>query len=436
MSTLAGAARQLLRFAPARGAAATGLLLRGLAYGRVDPFRELNDYCLAHRASTAAWLEGLAHRRVRGFLAIDGSRFSRVLSSFLQSPDSRRVVERFTAAPGAADTAFRDILVLKAPGPGERGVVMLKYTKKFELFAALFDLERVLADYYVVLEPCWAGYCDPGILMFVSTVNEVVVQCPEPADFAFIQQLGTNLVPSRLGASDWVDADLFAGEASATKDYDLVMVANWGLRKNHRRLFAALPRVRRRPLSILLIGYAWEGRTAADVRREFAAHDLRDVHLELKERLTAADVAAHLRRSKVFLLLAEKEGSNKAIVEALFTGVPAIVYDGFVGGARTKINPQTGMLSSFRDLASSIDDMCERHLSFTPRAWALAHTGSRNATRLLNDQLRSIATAKGERWTTDIVEKVNRPNMAWASPDALPAEAQTALASGYRRSGC
>jgi glycosyltransferase involved in cell wall biosynthesis len=286
----------------------------------------------------------------------------------------------------------------------------------------LFDLRAVMKEYFIVLEPCWAGYCDPSILMFAAGEREVLVQSPEPSDHSFIEELSRNLVAVPLGASDWVDKDLFEGAVAdkRAKRYDLVMVGHWGRQKNHRELFRALARVERRPLSILLVGFPWAGRSSADIENEIEREGLNGVSFEIRESVPAIEVARYLSESKVFLLLAEKEGANKAVVEAMFSNVPAIVYEGFIGGAANKINTQTGILTSFAKLPIAIERMLSTYDSFTPRAWALANTGSRNATFKLNANLRSLAEARGERWTTDIVEKVNKPNLAYKDPNAVP----------------
>ena len=57
--------------------------------------------------------------------------------------------------------------------------------------------------------------------------------------------------------------------------------------------------------------------------------------------------------------------------------------------------------------------MLDNYKSFSPREWALKNTGSKNATIKLNQFIRSIAENKGEKWTTDIVEKINIPNLAY-----------------------
>jgi hypothetical protein len=96
--------------------------------------------------------------------------------------------------------------------------------------------------------------------------------------------------------------------------------------------------------------------------------------------------------------------------------VPAIVYERSIGGARSRINRATGILSSDEDLADRIVYMLDHYSEFTPRAWALEHTGSAIATSVLNETLRSVVTSAGGRYSEPIVQKTNSPNLAYKEP--------------------
>jgi glycosyltransferase involved in cell wall biosynthesis len=428
--TLLDIRKRLFRFWVVRGLAGTFFLLRGLVTLPLAPYRGITDLCWVHRVSGVAALQRMALGVItaRVFAPPPGSGW--LMQAFLGSAASVRAANRILRREAEFDTMFRDIMVLKAPRDGEKGVIVLEYTVRFDLFVALFDFTRIIRDYYIVLEPCWAGYCDPSILMFANTGTDVIVQAPEQRDFEFIERLACNLKPINLGSSDWIDADLFAPPAAGSaRPFDLIMVANWARHKNHRKLFAALEHVRHRPISVLLVGVDWAGRTGRDVLAEMKRFDLPHVTIELKTSIPAKEVAMCLAQSKAFLLLSEKEGSNRAIVEALFADTPAILYEHFIGGAKGKINPQTGILSTFEGLAAAIDEMLDRREQFTPRQWALQHTGSRNATAKLNAALKEIAIRRGEKWTTDIVEKVNNPNFNYKDPASLPAEQRAPVVS-------
>ena len=428
--TLLDVKKTLFKFWPVRVSLGLFFLARGLATLPFAPYRGVTDLCWVQRVSGIGPLQRIAYRFITQYIFDGGRGAGRMMTAFLNSDAATRAANRIVKREAEYDSMFRDIIVIKAPGQGEKGVIVLEYTTRFDLFVALFDYERIIRDYYIVLEPCWAGYCDPSILMFVNSGADIIIQAPEQRDFEFIETLACNLKPLMLGSSDWIDAQLFAPPPDGSpRPYDLVMVANWAKHKNHRKLFAALEHVRHRPISLLLIGVDWGGRTTEDIANEMREFNLPHVAVEFKTNIPAREVAKYLGQSKAFLLLSEKEGSNRAIVEALFANTPAILYENFVGGAKGKISPQTGILSSFDGLADAIDRILDTNESFTPRAWALAHTGSRNATAKLNDTLRSIATANGEKWETNIIEKVNNPNFNYRNPDELPNDQQAAAVS-------
>lgn len=380
-------------------------------------FSVISIICWIHRASNLDFIEKLIVKFIKKNLILPGKNKIRELFAVSSVSIATKARYKFDD-DDLTDTRlnyFRDLIVLKSPTEQERGSLLVKYTPTFDAFILFSNIESVIARYYLILEPSWSGYCDPSILMFISNMNDkVVVQSPEPRDFEFIKDLDTNLVPVTIGAADWVDTDIFTENCCLNRKYDLVMVANWARHKNHRYLFKALRRIKDRSLNVLLIGFPWGGRSSADIRKEMRI--LSGGHtVALLERLNASEVASMLAMSKVFLLLSCKEGPNKAVVEAFFSDVPAIVYEKIIGGAREKINDQTGILSSFHDLDRSILYMIENHTKFSPRAWALKNTGSSISTARMDALLAGIAHANGEAWATAIVEKVNSPNLEYKS---------------------
>ncbi|MEO5823859.1 MAG: hypothetical protein ABIT71_25415, partial [Vicinamibacteraceae bacterium] len=178
------------------------------------------------------------------------------------------------------------------------------------------------------------------------------------------------------------------------------------------------------------------GRTQADIRREAAAIGNDRMTLDIVERLPAAEVSQRVGACKVFVFLSRKEGDSKALVEAMFADVPAIVYDKTVGGAPSRINASTGELSSDEDLPATIVRMLDRHHEFAPRAWALAHTGSAFTTRRLSDEVRRVVTAQGGQFVEALVEKTNSPNLAYKDPASRAAfQADYDLIVSMRRTG-
>jgi glycosyltransferase involved in cell wall biosynthesis len=406
-----------------RWLAASALFARAFLFilaGR--SYRALSDFCMVVRIGSPRLLQRLALGRVmRSVRSLDGGNGNSIAHAYLADPASTAMAKIFTVSGQGKADLFRDIIVLKKHTPGEKGVILLKYARTFSAVVALLDVPKIQERYTLVLEPCWAGYCDPSILMLIARGQPLVVMCFTEDDYRYIESLGAPVVPLRLGPADWVDSDIFAPPLNGSKPYDLVMVANWGAHKRHVQLFRALQDVRDRNVNVLLCGFAWAERTADDIRREAAAFDNPRVKIEILENVPQAKLAGYVSQSKVFVFLTRKEGDNKALVEAMFADVPAIVFDRTIGGAGSRVNDATGVFASDEQLAEKIVFMLEHYRDFTPRQWALAHTGSPVATQVLDETLRRAITDEGGRYTNSIVEKTNSPNLAYKDP-AIRAE--------------
>jgi glycosyltransferase involved in cell wall biosynthesis len=337
------------------------------------------------------------------------------VESYRSDSSSSELASIFAVSGGTADL-FRDVIVLKRATADERGVILLKYARTFDAMNAMFDVPQLMQRYTFVLEPCWAGYWHPSLLMFVVPGQPVFVQCFTEEDYRCVCEIGAPLVPLRMGPADWVDADLFKPPPMPQKCHDLVMVANWGRHKRHKQLFQALNEIEDRDIRVLLIGFPWSDRTAEDIRREAALIRSSRITVDVVEKLPPPEVARRVGQSRVFVFLSRKEGDNKALVEAMFVGVPAIVFAETIGGARSRINSQTGIFTSDRDLARAITFMLDHPEGFSPRTWALANTGSATTTRRLDDAIRQTLTQRGAKYVEAIVEKTNSPNLAYKEP--------------------
>jgi len=410
----------LFRWYPVRWTLAILFLMRGGIYrlfGR--RYRALKDFCWIVRVSETRGPRALARRIV--FRTVERccrETANPVIGYFRADSAARAEAARYAQSGLGPRDLFRDVMVLKAASDTEKGVILLKYARTFAALVALADVTRLMQRYVFVLEPCWAGYCDPILLMWLTPGQPVPVMCFTEEDYRFVSDVGASFVPLRMGPADWVNADVFKPPAEVAKNYDLVMVANFARHKRHATLFRALRDVRDRDLRVLLIGFPWHGRTAQQLRAEGEAIMRNErVQLDIVESVPHARVSELVSQTKVFVFLSRKEGDNKALVEAMFADVPAIVFAQSIGGARSRINSETGVLATDEELPAKIRHMLDNYRVFTPRAWALAHTGSEAATRILDDALRNAVTAAGGEYTRSIVEKTNAPNLAYKRPD-------------------
>lgn len=301
-------------------------------------------------------------------------------------------------------------LILKPPRQQggktvERGVL---FTKTAWELAVLTKLERLLQDYWLVIEPGWSGYADEHLLQYCRFSHPVVVCSPEITDYQFLQRLKTNLVPVSIGASDWAHPEIFHPIEGVHKVYDAVMVAGWAIYKRHHVLFRALKHLRRTSIKVAIVGFEWEG-SREEIEQLIDLYGVRK-HLDIYQSLSPQEVNVILNRSKVNLILTLREGANKSIFEGFFANVPGIILRNNIGINKTHINDLTGKLIQEKELPQVLLWFREHYREFRPREWALRNISPQASTQKLNAILRDIAYEHGEPWTRDIVAKSNCPN--------------------------
>ncbi|MFH2035669.1 MAG: glycosyltransferase, partial [Candidatus Zixiibacteriota bacterium] len=275
-----------------------------------------------------------------------------------------------------------------------------------------YDLNKILNDYYLVLEPSYSGYCTPEVLEFLKyDQHKIVIQCYEEMDMAFIKRLNLNLIPIELGTNNWVDERIFE-DMNREKKYDCIMVAMWSPIKRHNLLFKAVKQINDPNLKICLIGSPWAGSTTNTIRNMARFYGIEN-QVEIFENLPPNEVNRLFNLSKVHLLLSYKEGGNKAICEGFFANVPSIILNENIGGNRRFINEHTGRLCDKNSLAETIKYMRENYRRFNPRKWALENISATASTAILEQKLKEIAESNGELWTRPIAVKVNKPELTY-----------------------
>lgn len=357
-------------------------------------------------------------------------RRNRILDEFQQLSESSSIREAHRQRPFPDRIRLRQprspddprrqgcLILLKRPNPrnGERGVILLKYLYSFAEFPALFDLRRIAEQFQIVLEPSWTGYAEAPFFLYVGNDLDVLIQCTQPSDAQFFDQLSVNFRTVPLGGGDWVDYDLFCPMPDATRDFDIAMVASWTPWKRHDVLFRALAKLKSRCQPRVALVGAGTSAGRKEIERQMEALGIRS-QCEIFERVPATTVANILARSKVAILLSRLEGTNKGIHEALFCDTPIIVYRHHIGLNMRTVNPMTGVLADDHELPDAIENMIRAPQAFQPRSWALANTGYCRSTMQVNSMLRAMAVQRGTPWTTDIVPKVNRPHAQYKADE-------------------
>lgn len=411
--------------AAAAGFGASGNLLSEMHY-RMRAVRA--DIGYSDPTRTARRLRRPLLSRLFGAPALGVVGDNRLLLSFTKSAEAerhRRFWNQFPAPdrvrmrfPRENDDPDRqgDLVVLKPWNrrTGERGVILLSFTERIRAFAAIFDLPAIAEHYQLVLQPSWWGYQDATFLLYVGQDVDVLIQSPWVPDREFLGSLDTNLRPTALGAGDWIDPDVFRPGVGAPRPFDLVMVSAWSPVKRHHDLFRALAELRRRGrvLRVALVGTPG-GWTRQDIERIALRFGVLDC-CTFFESIPHEEVAEVVRQSRAYVLLSRREGANRALYEAFFCDTPVLVYHKHHGVNLEQINEATGRTFATGALADSICALLDHSRVFAPREWALRHTGYRNATRQLNEELRSLAFDRGYSWRTDIVETKMAPTLRYA----------------------
>lgn len=332
------------------------------------------------------------------------------LKSFLESnsaAETRRWLKQLSADER---TTIRDnVILLKAPAGKERGVLLVQYTKYFHHFLVNFDLSKIQDRYMIALEPSWATYPEPYWALYSSESTPVVTQIISDEAVTATERAGLAIKGIAMGSQDWIDPHAFHPLAGTTKDFDVVMIANFARFKRHNVLFRTMKRIKSHRIKVAIIGGTWE-RTRQDFDQEMREHGVFD-DCTVFQGLNAVQVNEVLNRSKVNMLLSRIEGGNRGLMEGWAANVPCIVYRDIIGPRKSDINERTGILSDDDELPDAITYMLDNYQRFKPRDWFLETTGCYRSTVRLNDTLRNIALGKGEPWTRDIVAKANRNEM-------------------------
>jgi glycosyltransferase involved in cell wall biosynthesis len=312
-----------------------------------------------------------------------------------------------------ANVDWKRLLVLKPPLPhGEKGVLLVMFSEMLATLPAIVDLDRLLPDYTLVLEPSYPGCCHPDLLAYTRFGYPVFILCGTSGDLRFLQRLRSNLKPVDLAPCDWVDSRVAEPYLGTPKEFDIVMNAMWASLKRHYVLFRMLSRARRR-YKVALIGVSWDHRTRADVEREAAYYGVTDS-------VTIFDSVAYERameitcKSRVSLLLSLKEAGPRSVAESFFCDVPAVVPAALVGGIAKSVVPQTGIRADEDDLESAIERL--RTANIRPRTWAIEHISCLKSSESLNAVLRQHSVSSGHAWSHDIAIRANSPECTYYSP--------------------
>lgn len=289
-----------------------------------------------------------------------------------------------------------------------KGVILIKYSYYFPLMFKLFNMQKIADNYHIVLEPSWAGTCEPGILAYATLNTPVFVMSYETRDTEFLKGIETNLVDLKLSSNWWVDHRKFDSVENTAKDIDIIVISTWASFKRHYFIFKALQKLKTSipDLKVALVGYPGD-LTMQDVKAMADSMHLGDI-TSFYEWLPPDEVSKLLQRSKVNLLWSRFEGLNRSIIEGMFCNVPCVLREGFnYGDKYSYINEQTGQFSSESKLADNLKTMLENHTNYSPRDFVLKHHTCIRATNILKEKINEVEAKVGSKLTAELAVKIN-----------------------------
>ena len=138
----------ILAFGPARWAIAFFMLCRGrLSLQTGSLYRGLLDLCWIPRVANVPSLARLARPYIFDTAEkLRNGDANAVIQSYRADAASAACAKVYSLAGGKNDM-FRDVIVLKSPRPGEKGVILLNNARTFDAVVALFDLQRLMERY-------------------------------------------------------------------------------------------------------------------------------------------------------------------------------------------------------------------------------------------------------------------------------------------------
>ncbi len=290
-------------------------------------------------------------------------------------------------------------------GKIKRGVLIINFSTTFIDVLKELDCERLLEEYWVVLEPSWAGYALPEILAWTRFNCPILVEASEIKDRELILCLDSNLIPVSYGASDWVEHSVFSSPRQGEeKIYDSIFVANYNSIKRHYVYFSALREIIKElpDYKAAMVCGDWGG-SRPEVLNLISDYGLDGV-VSVFEEIPQKELSVLINQSKVNVLLTLKEGSNRSLFEGMFAGAPAIVLKENVGVNKDYFTETSGMAISESNFIDALKHFYHNYNDYDARSWALDNISPEKTTEKLSEDIKSISGAD-----YDLPIKINRP---------------------------
>ena len=335
------------------------------------------------------------------------TRIEREIDSSLERVDASQLDWECVFRDARTPVIRRGVILKPYMGDRERGVIAIAFEEDLVRLVNA-DLDRLAKEFVVVFSPT----CSPPHHLVVAAFprmfhGDVFCTLSNLDDAAMIPRISKRYTVLPMFASSWVNPDEFVPLPWAQRDIDLLMVANFGLRKRHFAFFRAL-RDMPSNLRIVLVGQDQDGRTSATVRDEARLYGVGD-RIEVHSDLSHQEVASMMCRARATTVFSVREGSCLAVAESMFAGAPVALLTNATIGSKAFINDRTGRLIDPAEASTQLRKFIESADRYSPREWALENISCHVSSERLNGILRDAALQRYEDWTQDIATLCRHP---------------------------
>jgi glycosyltransferase involved in cell wall biosynthesis len=319
-----------------------------------------------------------------------------------------------------ANTDRRDVpkaILLKPPvSDREKGVLHIPFEEQWLRLFRSGQAGAIARRYDLLLGPSWSPPPESGLLLALRLwPGRLYTLLSNFDDEERMRSLSDRLVPVPLLASSWVNPAVFEPCLGMSRDYDIVMLANFAAFKRHWLFFHVLRRLPR-SYRVLLLGVPLGQRKEDALRAEARGFGVED-RFDLVVRPTRAQIAEGLCRSRISLVFSRGEGSCIAVAESLLADTPVGLFHDARIGSRVFLNARTGRLLRRHRLAQQVQQFVEESSWYRPRSWALEHISCLRSHEVLGEVFRNEARRQGLPWTRDLEPMQNDTYPCYLSAD-------------------
>lgn len=291
--------------------------------------------------------------------------------------------------------------ILKKPDLPEAKGVLRIFSLPY-LFVNPELLKALNRLYFLYVEPPWGVlFRHAWLRPFAGLDDPTLFGLNGEEDAAFLRSQ-SGILTTSLAHADFLEDDNTL-EFNKEKRFDIVFNSTFDdmPRKRHAVMLELLQHPLLRGTTALFIGNGEPSNVDA-FKRQVQAAGLSQ-RVTVRDNLLRRNVPEHLAQCKIGVQISLHENGCRSIYEFLRSDLPCVISTAMAGVNPAIINSHTGIAAPDRDLARAIAQALEERQKFGPRHWFLAHSGSANSSRMLNEQLKKIFFERGYSWQEDIV---------------------------------